>query len=458
MIPSRGLHALKSIAPHVRIQTRNISIARTIPSRSQLRVATPFITQPSIIATTAIASAKFRRNASTAPTSQPETITNTSPLPNIDTLTLDDIDFSTPGVPTQEGIGYLKEIGLDFGWGPTAIIEWTIEHLHISAGLPWWGSIAVAAALFRVLTFPLFLRSAHSAAKQNALHSIFDPINERLKQFQKEGNMAAAQAETQKLMAARRKAGIGLTDMLIPAVVQGVVGFCSFRLLRAMSVLPVPGLRDGGFSWLTDLTVPDGFLIVPTFLAITTHVMIRLGGETGSSTTMNPTMQKLLFWGMPTLIFAVTIFQPGALCVWFGVSTFMALLQTFVLQSNSTRRIFGLPPVYKKPKSAQPTGNTFVGPQPSQGYTRPTYQAPNLRRSKNESKIIDTTLAEPKGATPKSSNTTSKKTSLLTQMTSSVTDTVKNYNAENKEKRLKQLETKRKEDAIRQAFERRRQS
>lgn len=33
--------------------------------------------------------------------------------------------------PIPEQIGYLKDLGLDYGWGPTSFVQWLIENIHV---------------------------------------------------------------------------------------------------------------------------------------------------------------------------------------------------------------------------------------------------------------------------------------------------------------------------------------
>lgn len=276
-----------------------------------------------------------------------------------------------------EGIGYLKSIGLDYGFGPTSMIEWTLEHIHVWGGLPWWGAIAATAVLLRVVTFPLYLKSADMAARNHALLDITQPISNKMQAAQKAGDQTAVMQAWQEMSATRKRAGLSYTAQFTPMLVQAVLGFCSFKLMRAMANLPVPGLQTGGFSWLTDLTVTDGYLIMPAIMAGAMHVMFRYGGETGQSNDMmNPGMKSFMLWGMPGVIFIVTGWQPGALCIWFAASGAWAMGQAMLLQKPAVRNFFGLTPMYKR---APKVVDTTATAKPSGGSPFSTYQAPNLR-------------------------------------------------------------------------------
>lgn len=321
-------------------------------------------------------------SAPQAPVTEPaSTATST---PNLDSITLDDIDLTESIRNIPEGIGYLKSIGIDYGIGPTSMIQWTLEHIHIWGGLPWWGAIAATAVLLRVVTFPLYLKSADMAARNSALISVTQPLSSKLQAAQKAGDQAAVMQAWQELNATRKAAGLSYTAQLTPMVVQAVLGFCSFRLMRAMATLPVPGLQTGGFGWLTDLTVTDGYLILPAIMAGAMHMMFRYGGESGQNNDlMNPTMKQFMLWGMPLTIFIVTGWQPGALCIWFVASGTWAMGQAMLIQKPAVRELLGLTPMYKPvaPMTIDTTAKAKSTSAPGGGNTSGTYQAPRLRRT-----------------------------------------------------------------------------
>ena len=315
-----------------------------------------------------------------------------------------------------ERLGFLKEIGLDYGWGPTAVIEWTLEHIHITAGLPWWAAIAATAVLMRAATFPLYLKSADQAARQSALTSITKPITERMTLAQKTNDQTGVMQAWTELRAVRKRAGMSYTAQFTPMLVQSVLGFCSFKLMRGMANLPVPGLKDGGFGWVTDLTISDGYLLLPAIMAGAMHMMFRYGGETGQSNElMNPGMRSFMLWGMPGIIFLVTGWQPGAVCIWFVASGAWAMGQAMLMQKPAVRKFFGISPMYK-PKPSEGTDKGLMGiamatarqrtgaidvtatskAAPKTGASAISYQAPNVR----------TTTARSTGNAPRSASTT----------------------------------------------------
>lgn len=174
-----------------------------------------------------------------------------------------------------EGIGYLKELGLDFGWGPTAIMEWTLEHIHIYTATPWWLSIVLTAFAIRALIFKPYIDAADVAAKMAALRPVTEPITSRMKELSREKKtleLLKAKAELQRI---HSQAGIKTWKTFVP-MLQVVAGFGMFRLLRAMGTLPVPGLENGGVAWIQDLTLSDPFFVLPVVTGMIYYVTMRV--------------------------------------------------------------------------------------------------------------------------------------------------------------------------------------
>lgn len=175
-----------------------------------------------------------------------------------------------------EHFGFLKQLGLDFGWGPTAVFETILESVHLVAGTPWWGSILLTVLLLRGVFFPLFVRGADASARLAAIKHLTDPLNAMMKIARVTRDVQAVNNITSELKGLYRAADIKLSRMFIPTIGQGLLGYGSFRLLRNMSSLPVPGLDESGLLWVKDLTVADPYFILPAATGICLHLMFKV--------------------------------------------------------------------------------------------------------------------------------------------------------------------------------------
>ncbi|OAA65914.1 mitochondrial export translocase [Niveomyces insectorum RCEF 264] len=179
-----------------------------------------------------------------------------------------------------EQIGYLKTLGLDFGWGPTSICEWLLEHLHVSAGLPWWMSILGAVLLFRAaIFFPSLTAAEHSAKFQQLRQNpAYMAATKEMQQAALQGG-AAGQGRAMELRATtqrlQRQAGASLWKTFIP-LVNVPFGYGMFRLLRSMATLPVPGWESSGLLWFHDFSVPDPYFVLPLASAGIMFLIFRI--------------------------------------------------------------------------------------------------------------------------------------------------------------------------------------
>ena len=194
---------------------------------------------------------------------------NTTPIDDLTHLTTSDL----AAIPEQ--IGYLKTLGLDYGWGPTAFIETLLEHIHIYTGTPWWASILLTAVAVRIALIKPYIAAADVSARLAAITPITAPIRDKMMAAQRTGNQQAMLLARQELIGIHKKANIQTYKAFVP-LIQVFFGYGNFRLFRGMSALPVPGLETGGFLWLKDLTVSDPFYILPVATAGAFYLVMRV--------------------------------------------------------------------------------------------------------------------------------------------------------------------------------------
>ena len=130
------------------------------------------------------------------------------------------------------------------------------------------------------------------AARQRALMPVIEPIQKRIKVAKANRDQDALQNASQEIKQVFKMAGFNPFSILTPTAIQGMLGFGTFRLLRGMATLPVPGLKDGGLGWVKDLTLPDPYYVLPAAVAVSMHLFIRVCslynfyGKQGKSTLL----------------------------------------------------------------------------------------------------------------------------------------------------------------------------
>ncbi|KAI9744183.1 MAG: Mitochondrial inner membrane protein oxa1 [Claussenomyces sp. TS43310] len=282
-----------------------------------------------------------------------------------------------------EHIGYLKELGLDYGWGPTALVEWTLEHIHVFAGTPWWASIAITTVILRALMFKPYMDAADNAARLAACAPITKPMTEKMTELTRQGDTPGAMALRAEVQRVHKRAGIVMWKSFVP-MLQMFAGYGTFVLLRGMGRLPVPGLETGGTLWFQNLALADPYFVLPLATAGILHWVLRKGGETGVN-NMSPVVIKSLSYVLPGITLIFTAWLPSGLQLSFFISGLLSYLQSQIFRNPAFRARFGMQPLPEKPvdpfkKDAEPAPyQDRVIVVPKSGYSHnagPTYEAP----------------------------------------------------------------------------------
>ncbi|KAJ5948977.1 hypothetical protein N7454_002284 [Penicillium verhagenii] len=286
-------------------------------------------------------------------------------LPNIEDLSAIDI----ASIP--EHIGYLKALGLDYGWGPSSMMQWTLEHIHMWTGMPWWASIIGCGILIRLALLKPMLDASNQGAKLHNLKPVLNPVRARMLKAASEKNNIEVQrlrAESKQL---QKDNGIHLYKSFIP-MLQAPLGFGMFRVLRGMTELPVPALLNEQVLWLNDLTVSDPYLILPIISAYCLYRTLKKGGEAGMTELMSGPAGKGLVRGLPILTLAFTAFMPSALQLYFAATGIWAFGQSHIVNNLTFR-------AWMKMETPQAIGNTELPDDSLSKLTR-RLQEENLKR------------------------------------------------------------------------------
>jgi len=245
---------------------------------------------------------------------------------------------------SQDYIGYLHDLGLNYGWGFTSSMQWVIEHIHVWGGLPWGLSIMSAAVALRVAMFYPMIRSTAFAARTRRMQE--DPRHEKIKELMKPGVMADP-VKSQQLRAVQ---GVLRQEYNTPAsgILWGFLpipfSFGLFRAVSGMTTLPVPGWESAGYLWFQDLTATDPYFILPIITAGLMSVTMRVNRR-NTAVSQRATMDKISWVLFPVIVFATCWLSAAVnlMGLAFGGSTLAA---SALLNMNTVRRLLRIPLAY----------------------------------------------------------------------------------------------------------------
>ncbi|RPB26968.1 hypothetical protein L211DRAFT_774685, partial [Terfezia boudieri ATCC MYA-4762] len=288
-----------------------------------------------------LTSARFISTASTNPDGPTAPHSEFEPFDTVSPLDLTSLTEAQKSIP--EHIGFLKELGLEFGWGPTSCMQWLLEHIHVWSGAPWWASIVLATVLIRTLQVPGYLRLSDVGARMKEVHPFALPVMERYKKAATTQDIVTMHLAKQELDDIYKKSGINKWWFFWP-LAQIPVFYGFYNLLKSMAQIPVPGLVDGGVLWFQNLAVADPLVVLPLISAGSIAMTLAFGGDTGN-TTISPQIRKGLMIFMPLVSLIFLYSWPAAMTVYFATSSLYGLLQNFALRSATFRSLFGLYPI-----------------------------------------------------------------------------------------------------------------
>ena len=149
------------------------------------------------------------------------------------------------------------------GYSPVGLIQSSMELIHNTTGLPWWGSIVLSTLCLRLLFIPVNIYLQKNAIKMHNVNPEIEKMKEKQQVYMLAGNLELANHERNKMNAVFKKHGIRPVLSVMPAIFQGVFMVSFFMALRGMANAPVTGMMAGGLLWFPDLTVPDPSFMLP---------------------------------------------------------------------------------------------------------------------------------------------------------------------------------------------------
>ncbi|EQL00604.1 OXA1-like protein [Ophiocordyceps sinensis CO18] len=281
------------------------------------------------------------------------------PASDVDLWSIADLVDAKEILAMPEQLGYLHAIGLDYNWGPSSIMQWTLEHVHVWTGLGWGASIVATAFALRVVMFYPQVRALQFGALMQKMKQ--DPRSHEAMKLIQQGyqdrDMETRHRGQILNKMLRDQYGVSNWGMLW-SIMQVPFAFGMFRVVSGMTHIPVPSLETGGYLWFPDLTLAD-----PSPPAVGTGLMILsvlLNAKHGP-----PSQQKML----KPMMFLFGIF--GFFCTTFlssavnlmtvavGAST---LVSALVLSNTRLRRFFDLP-TYDSNTPPKPPVSLYAAPR-----------------------------------------------------------------------------------------------
>ncbi|NTU53628.1 MAG: membrane protein insertase YidC [Chlorobiaceae bacterium] len=224
---------------------------------------------------------------------------------------------------------------MDFGWDwltrPFAeyvilpIFNWMNKYVT-NYGL----IIIIFAFLIKMVTYPLSLASTKSMKKMSALQPLMQELQEKYKD-----NPAKMQTELGRIY---KEAGVNPLGGCLPTVIQMPLLFAMFYVFRSSIQL-----RQHGFLWAKDLSVPDSILdfgfavplygdhiaVMPILMAVTVFVQQKI-----TPTTQTNDQMKIMMWMFPAMMLLFFNSMPAGLGLYYLMFNIFSIAQQAYINAS----------------------------------------------------------------------------------------------------------------------------
>ncbi len=206
----------------------------------------------------------------------------------------------TPGLELVVDYGILTVIAKP--------IFWLLDKIHSFVG-NWGWSIVVLTIIIKLIFYPLTAASYKSMAKMKAVTPRMMQIREKFKEDKMQLNKA--------LMDLYQKEKINPLGGCLPVLVQIPVFIALYWvLLGSVEIRNAPWI-----FWITDLSVPDPFYILPLIMAVTMFIQMKL-----NPTPPDPLQAKIMMM-MPIIFSIFFFFFPSGLVLYWLVNNVVSIAQ-----------------------------------------------------------------------------------------------------------------------------------
>ena len=234
--------------------------------------------------------------------------------------------------PQQEKILESLAPGLellkDYGWLAMLAkpLYWLLDKLH-SFILNWGWSIMALVLTIKLAFYWLNAKAYASMAKMKAINPKVAEMRERLK--------GDPQKMQQEMLRIYREEKVNPMGGCFPMLIQIPVFIALYWvLLSSVEMRHAPWV-----GWITDLSAPDPYYILPIVMTLTTVVQ----------TALNPIppdpMQAKMMWIMPLAFSVMFFFFPAGLVLYWITNNVLTIAQQWVINTR-----LGVPPEFNLPK------------------------------------------------------------------------------------------------------------
>jgi YidC/Oxa1 family membrane protein insertase len=204
----------------------------------------------------------------------------------------------------------------DFGWFGVIgrPLLWLLHKFYGMTG-NWGLAIVLLTILVKLSTLYFTTRSMRSMKAMAALTPKMKELQEKHKEDR--------QKLQQETMALYKQHGVNPLAGCLPILLQMPIWIALYRMLSSAGELYLEPLIPG---WISDLTSPDPYHILPVVLIATMFAQAKLQPQTATGM-----QQKILMYGLPLMFGVASFFFPSGLSLYIVTNTILSALHSIYM-------------------------------------------------------------------------------------------------------------------------------
>lgn len=242
---------------------------------------------------------------------------------------VDILDATHARGPNGEEVGPDLRSVVDFGWfgfiaRPLFIwLKWT--HNHWVANWGW--SIVILTVIINLALLPLRITQMKSALKMQKLAPQMKQIQEKYKKYKM--NDPRRQEQNKEVSALYKQHNVNPASGCFPLLIQMPFLFAFYKML-AIAI----ELRQAPWLWITDLSGPDKWFILPVGIVLSTLFVQKMTPTAG----MDPAQQKMFMYMMPLFLGFMSYSLASGLSLYWTIGNVIAIVQQYAMNKTELGR------------------------------------------------------------------------------------------------------------------------
>jgi YidC/Oxa1 family membrane protein insertase len=242
---------------------------------------------------------------------------------------VDILDATHARGPNGEEVGPDLRSVVDFGWfgfiaRPLFIwLKWT--HNHWVANWGW--SIIILTVIINLALLPLRITQMKSALKMQKLAPQMKQIQEKYKKYKM--NDPRRQEQNKEVSALYKEHNVNPASGCFPLLIQMPFLFAFYKML-AIAI----ELRQAPWLWITDLSGPDKWFILPIGIVLSTLFVQKMTPTGG----MDPAQQKMMMYMMPIFLGFMSYSLASGLSLYWTIGNVIAIGQQYAMNKTELGR------------------------------------------------------------------------------------------------------------------------